>query len=79
MEDFGKEEKNRPVNGPFTVFYVCNLIKITITSPPNSHTSGPKVFLVDKEGKNGAFYGGMCGTRPGALSFTWYMQMKWKK
>ena len=55
MEDFGKEEKNRPANGPFTVFYVCNLIKITITSPLIVAHLALKVFLVDKERKNGVF------------------------
>ena len=59
MEDFGKEEKNRPANGPFTVFYVCNLIKITITSPLIVAHLAQRCFLSIKREKMVYFYGGM--------------------
>ena len=60
MEDFGKEEKNRPANGPFTVSYVCNLIKITITSPLIVAHLAQRCFLSIKREKMVYFYGGMC-------------------
>lgn len=72
VEDFGKkEEKNRPVNGPFTVFYVCNLIKITITSPLIVAHLAQRCFLSIKREKMVYFYGGM------PFRYTQLVEMLW--
>ena len=78
LKDFRKRRrKNRPANGPFTVFYVCNLIKITITSPSNSRTSGPKVFLVDKRGKKWCIFMVVCQRLHGTSSWRTVIDESW--
>ena len=71
VEDFGKEEKNRPANGPFTVSYVCNLIKITITSPLIVAHLAQRCFLSIKREKMVYFYGGM------PFRYTQLVEMLW--